>query len=434
MGKKSNTLIVVKFRDEIDLPYTDGVERYIQKDLETFNFKVETGIETLTLKKVFNSLPPDKIKGLTTKAKERNPNVPTPNLLSYFKLECPERVNPQKLVNHFSRLAIVQTAYIDTPETEPGTVNPSDDSLYINQRYLAASPEGIDAKYAWGFPGGDGAGQSVIDLERGWTLNHEDLLQQQVKLLYGNIRNESRWHGTAVLGELAAKDNEIGCIGIVPNLKSINVVSYYNVGVDNAILAAIPYLEPGNVLILEVQTNNLPIEVKPAVFDAIQLAIQNGIVVFEAAGNGGVNLDLYKIDGKNIFNRSSSDFRDSGAIMVGASTGIPPHKRISSSNYGSRIDCYSWGVHVVTAYSDSQGATKKYTHNFNRTSSATPIVAGAALAIQGIIEVSHGYRLSPSEIQNILADPTFGTASENPPIDRIGVMPNLRTIIDSLLQ
>jgi len=63
-------------------------------------------------------------------------------------------------------------------------------------------PLGVDAKYAWTIPGGDGAGQNVIDLERGWTFEHEDLIAHNIKLLHGVNEDVSRWHGTCVLGIL----------------------------------------------------------------------------------------------------------------------------------------------------------------------------------------------------------------------------------------
>lgn len=339
--KEEVSQIVVKFRDDIDIPYEDGVEGYLHQKVS--EFELEPDIIKIKFKKLFNSLSPDKIKELITKGEERDSDTSVPNLLSYFKVECPEGVDPNQLVKHLSNWPIVQAAYVDTPAHEPertirelGTVNPSNDPLFAYQRYLRPSPEGIDVEYAWRFPGGDGAGQSVIDVERGWTLNHEDLIHLNAQLLFGNIRDESRGHGTAVLGEIAAKDSQIGCIGIVPNLKSVHVVSYHGVGVHDAILAAIPHLEAGNLLILEVETKigNLPIEVNLAEFDVIRLAIKNGIVVLEAAGNGGVDLDQYKINGKRIFNRASQDFRDSGAIIVGASSAMYPHKRMSFSNYG----------------------------------------------------------------------------------------------------
>ena len=124
------------------------------------------------------------------------------------------------------------------------------------------------------------------------------------------------------------------------------------------------------------------------------------------------------------------DFRDSGAILVGAATSTSPHVRMGFSNFGSRLDCYAWGENVNTLTSNDSGATDLYTATFNGTSSASPIITGATLIVQGIVEAGFGYRLSPRQMRNILSAPATGTASNNPPVDRIGVMPDLRQIID----
>ena len=58
----------------------------------------------------------------------------------------------------------------------PPTVKWQDDPRAKNQGYLDPAPAGIDVKYAWGFKGGDGAGTNVVDIERGWDLDHEDLV------------------------------------------------------------------------------------------------------------------------------------------------------------------------------------------------------------------------------------------------------------------
>jgi hypothetical protein len=54
-------------------------------------------------------------------------------------------------------------------------VVPHDDPRFAEQGYVGGSG-GINAQYAWGFPGGDGAGTTIIDIERGWQLEHEDLV------------------------------------------------------------------------------------------------------------------------------------------------------------------------------------------------------------------------------------------------------------------
>ena len=64
-----------------------------------------------------------------------------------------------------------------------------------------------------------------------------------------------------------------------------------------AIVSAAAVMSPGDVMLLEAQTSignseiMLPVEVYPAEFDAIAAATRKGIIVIEAAGNGGTDLD-----------------------------------------------------------------------------------------------------------------------------------------------
>ena len=247
-------------------------------------------------------------------------------------------------------------------------------------------------------------------------------------------------NGTAVLGEIAAADNSVGCVGITPEIGSVRCVSQYlsggGVSTSQPILDAIAVMSFGDVLLLEAQTNlygyvGVPSEIEPAVFAATRLATALGIVVVEAAGNGGKDLDaVVNPAGEQIFNRASPDFLDSGAIMVGAATSTVPHSRVVTSCYGSRIDCYGWGENVNTLSShDANTPTNLYTNDFARTSAASGIVAGAALAVQGLAQANLMHRLGPWQLRAILSDPANGTASQAPK-DRIGVMPNLRAIID----
>jgi hypothetical protein len=165
--------------------------------------------------------------------------------------------------------------------------------------------------------------------------------------------------------------------------------------------------------------------------------------VIEAGGNGnhetGVGHDLDRftgINGKYILDRSSPDFRDSGAIIVAAATSTLPHTRIAYSNYGNRVDCYGWGEHVATAGScpGSSGlAINTYTENFSGTSSASAIIAGAAIALQSITEANYNFRLNAIQMRAILGNDLNGTHSENGRlIDKIGVMPDLKKIIPNI--
>ena len=89
------------------------------------------------------------------------------------------------------------------------------------------------------FAGGDGAGQRIIDLERGWTFDHEDLTAHGITLINGAVLDTSRPHGTSVFGEMIAVDNTVGCVGIAPNVASAMASSYSTSTIPNAIIAAI---------------------------------------------------------------------------------------------------------------------------------------------------------------------------------------------------
>jgi serine protease len=154
--------------------------------------------------------------------------------------------------------------------------------------------------------------------------------------------------------------------------------------------------------------------------------------VIEAAGNGGEDLDHATY--KRKFDRAK---RDSGAIMVGA--GGPPRggyadrERLDFSNYGGRIDVQGWGRKVATLdYGDLQacsGADRHYTGEFSGTSSASPIVAGAAVIVQGVAK-SRGTLLTPVQIRELLrrtGTPQLGDTSE-----QIGPRPDLERAIKAL--
>jgi serine protease len=432
--------VIVKFKDHVQLPRQEAARMVESLGVGPWN-ALAAQFQGISLEPLFSVDKPEQLTALSERSREFDPAARPANLNAYFAVNLPSGTDAEELAKTLSGWESVVTAYVEPPPVEPPFVNAADDPRSGNQGYLDPAPDGIDAEYAWNFPGGDGAGQALVDMEWGWTLNHEDLAVHGITLISG-LNHSYFFHGSGVLGEIAAVDNAVGCVGITPNLASIRCVGQHLSGggysTAQPILDAIAVMSFGDVLLLEAQTtlfgySLVPVEIEPAVFDVIRLATSLGIVVVQAAGNGGVDLDtVVNPGGQQIFNRASPDFQDSGAIIVGAASSTAPHPRLGFSCHGSRIDCYGWGENVDTLSSDDTNtATNLYTTGFNGTSSATPIVTGAALAIQGLVQAASGDRLAPWQVRMIMADPANGTSSQNPAVDRIGVMPNLRAIIDS---
>ena len=251
-----------------------------------------------------------------------------PSFTQYFAIECPAGVDPEAVARAVASWSNVDTAYVEAGPTPP-PVNSADDPRNADQHYEDAAPTGIDVRWAW--TQADGSGVGFVDMERGWTLNHEDLVAAGISVISG-VNNDYTGHGTAVLGEVVMVDNTIGGVGIAP-FASARVVSQWRTAstynTAEAILSAVAVMNSGDVLLLEAQTTSstmsgyLPVEVEQAAFDAIQYATSQGIIVIEAAGNGGKRPRHYQdSNGKFILNRNSNDFRDSGAIMVGAASSV----------------------------------------------------------------------------------------------------------------
>ena len=330
--------VIVKFRDHIHLRNGRRAAAEIeQRGIGPWQ-RLAAEFKRISIEPLFPSKKRSDIGGLVRRAVAGDPTYRPPDLLAYYAVKVPLGVDPETLTKALSSWPSVLLAYLEPPPVEPPAVNPSDDPRSPNQGYLDPAPDGIDAEYAWGFAGGDGAGQSLVDLEWGWTFNHEDLVAHGISLISG-INHSYFFHGTGVLGELGAVDNTVGCVGIVPALASVRCVSQWLTGggysTSQAIVDAISVMNFGDVLLLEAQTSLwgyslVPVEIEPAVFDAIRLATALGVVVVEAAGNGGVDLDtVVDPGGQQIFNRASADFQDSGAIIVGAASSTAPHSRLA---------------------------------------------------------------------------------------------------------
>ena len=71
----------------------------------------------------------------------------------------------------------------------------------------------------------------------------------------------------------------------------------------------------------------VPVETDPAIWQAIRIATDMGIIVIEPAGNGQGEISLTN--------------GDSGAIIVGCSVANHEHRRADASNWGDVVDCHA---------------------------------------------------------------------------------------------
>jgi hypothetical protein len=427
--------VVVKFREGVDLPAAGSALRE-RRARGWDRLPAATAGRAFTPYITSPAGEPQGRRGLDAVARaSASPSRARAALGRYFATEVAAGDDAEALARQLAALEDVESAYVEGGPTPP-PVFPADDPRSSNQGYLDAAPDGIDARYAWTIADGNGVG--FVDMERGWTLNHEDLAAAGITIISGQNR-DFQGHGTAVLGEVVAVDNTTGGIGIAPRAAA-RVISQWrtatNYNTADAITGAAAVMQPGDVLLLEAQTSHanasgyVPVEVEDAVFDAIRAAVDDGIIVVEAGANGSVDLDAFTSSaGRQVLNRASNDFRDSGAIMVGAASSTAPHSRLSFSNFGSRIDCYAWGESIDTCGDGWTGtSTTAYTAGFGGTSGATPIVAGAAILLQSFGR-KRGGAYTPSHVRALLSDTRTNTASSTPATDRIGVMPDLRAII-----
>ncbi|HYR85180.1 MAG TPA: S8 family peptidase [Terriglobia bacterium] len=404
-----------------------------------------------------------------------------PDLSVYYRLQAPDErldelaaslrkhpaiaaayVKPPAELAVMSTTAVAARVFNDMAPL-PDEAPPVSPDFSARQIYLNAAPAGIDARYAWTVPGGRGAGVRITDCEWGWRFTHEDLTQNQGGVVVGAAISDDN-HGTAVLGEFSGDHNGRGISGICPD--AVVTGAAFSLPTASVIRQAANRLGPGDIILLEIhragpratgvgQQGYIAIEWWPDDFDAIRYAVNKGIVVVEAAGNGAQNLDdpVYNTPSagfpatwRNPFNRAN---RDSGAVLVGA--GAPPpnthgrdwgpdRSRLDFSNYGSAVDAQGWGREVTsTGYGDLQGGSTRdvwYTDTFSGTSSASPIVVGAIGCVQGALRAAGRIPLSPARARDLLR--TTGSLQQDAPgrpaTQRIGNRPNLRQLIPTALQ
>jgi hypothetical protein len=384
---------------------------------------------------------------------EANIGKPVYNLNNIYRLRIPKGLDVWSISKELEALpGIILARPVPIPMPLPNPPNYATCTGDTCQGYLrsaSSTPTGIDADYAWTQTGGDGTGVTVCDLEYGWNYNHADITKAQNSQINPNPifypAGADTNHGTAVIGELVSDNNGWGTTGICygATLKTCGTVynNSTNWDVPGAMAYAIAALSPGDVMLLEQQWDYnypngsyIPIEwwlnysPNPQTFNgvyaAIVNAVSNGINVVEAGGNGYVNTD------------NLTWYGNSGAIVVGAggvyTGGTWPQgdlQKLTFSSFGRRFDLQGWGENVTTTgygnLYNAQGYNYWYRRDFDGTSSASPIVAGAVACCVGYWKANiSSTPPSPQYLRTILIN--TGTPQVAPQSGWIGPRPDLR--------
>ena len=192
----------------------------------------------------------------------------------------------------------------------------------------------------------------------------------------GNGLNDCSDHGTHVAGTIAsitygvAKNAKIKAIRILDCFNGTNS-SLITAGIDWVVADHVepdPDVEPGPDVVSHPAVLNLSIESDKAlsVNSAVNRAVEDGITVVSAAGNG--NEDACNVSPANA----------TGSITVGATTMSDARSFFSgsgASNFGPCVDLFAPGSNIVSL---SQSGPNVTTNTFSGTSFAAPHVTGAA--------------------------------------------------------
>ena len=130
---------------------------------------------------------------------------------------------------------------------------------------------------------------------------------------------------------------------------------------------------------------------KEWVYEAIQYAAKHDVLIINAAGNDGKNIDVertYPNDSKDLLTEVSDNVLTIGAMSANYNEKLPA----SFSNYGKKnVDIFAPGVQIYSTTPENE-----YKH-FSGTSMAAPSTVGVAALIR-----SYYPKLSASQVKHII--------------------------------
>ncbi|WP_405611073.1 S8 family peptidase [Polaribacter sp. Asnod1-A03] len=206
-----------------------------------------------------------------------------------------------------------------------------------------------------------------------------------------SIKSEA--HGTHVSGIIAAsRNNNLGMNGVADNVKimAVRVVPDGD-EYDKDIALGLRYAVDNGAKVINTSFGKGYSPKKEWVYDAIKYAEENDVLIVNAAGNDGKDIDVdktYPNDSKDLITEISDNVLTIGAMSVNYNEKLPA----SFSNYGKiNVDVFAPGVQIYSTTPENEY------QKFSGTSMAAPSTAGVAALIR-----SYYPKLSASQVKHIL--------------------------------
>ena len=206
-----------------------------------------------------------------------------------------------------------------------------------------------------------------------------------------SIKSEA--HGSHVSGIIGAtRNNGKGMNGVANNVKIMAVRSVSDGDeYDKDVALGIRYAVDNGAKVINTSFGKAFSPNKEWVYDAIKYAAEKDVLIVNAAGNDGKNIDVektYPNDSKDLKTEISDNVLTIGAMSANYNKNLPA----GFSNYGKiNVDIFAPGVQIHST--TPEGEYKK----FSGTSMAAPSTAGVAALIR-----SYYPKLSASQVKHII--------------------------------
>lgn len=275
-------------------------------------------------------------------------------------------IDPDFIVSAFDLPDMKAKPGVTVPPPQPGQVLPTGIDRIDAELNQASGPFDI----------------GVAVLDTGIDMDHPDLN------FAGGITfirtksgpDDDNGHGTHVAGIIAAKDNDIGVVGVIPgaSLYAVKVLDKTGAGTWSGVIAGIDWVtanaDAKKIKVVNMSLGGSGSDTDSSLRQAINASVSKGITYVVAAGNDAADAkNTVPAAYDSVITVSAIVDTDGKAGGIGPYTSYGPDDTFASfSNYGEDVDIAAPGVNILSTWKGGGYKT------ISGTSMATPHVAGTA--------------------------------------------------------